>query len=311
MNEIRVRKQTEDGQLHSFEGLISHFTAECPDLLRQIESTDICVIEVYSDVDPQEIAKLFDFIGTAQIDVDSEELENFEVFSPDDDIQIPGVIRRAVMVLYPEHRTQYELIGLEDGSNIVLFAMTPPYQCNYLYEWFGKDCNLLYNFWFSEGPGPVSWEGEFALFRLREYLLVASAGDSQEDFTVKKIGNDLDITNALLDWLVDHGNLVQFILKTIEPRWEDDALKSRLKNAVGAIEEQEELLINLSPDQISLVLDKINSSLNFPEARIIQLLGIDIDPKVSLLVDYVEQVAEGKPEYLLTSLGDFLEEFQI
>jgi hypothetical protein len=80
---------------------------------------------------------------------------------------------------------------------------------------------------------------------------------------------------------------------------------------VGAIEEQEELLINLSPDQISLVLDKINSSLNFPEARIIQLLGIDIDPKVSLLVDYVEQVAEGKPEYLLTSLGDFLEEFQI
>jgi hypothetical protein len=309
LSEILVRKQTEDGQLLSFDGLLSHFQEKCPDSLKQIESTDICLIEVHSDVNPQEIAQLFDFVGTSQMDVDYQELEKFEVFSPDDDIQIPGVIRRAAIIIYPECGTQFELIGLEHDSKIILFAMKPPYLCSYLYEWFGEANTLAYNFWFSEGPGPVSWEGEFALFKLDDYLLSASDGDSVEDFSIVKLGDHIDFANAILNWLQDHGTFVQFVLKTMEPKWADPKLKSRLKAALAEVEERESLALNLTPDQISKVLEKAETDSSFPDANLIQLLDQENYPKVLGMLEYVESVARGVPGFRLNSFGDFLERF--
>ena len=187
--------------------------------------------------------------------------------------------------------------------------MKPPYQCNYLYEWFGEENMLTYNFWFSEGPGPVSWEGELALFKLGDYLLSASARDSEEDFSIVKLGNQIDFANVILNWLQNHGLFPQFVLKTGEPKWTDPMLKSRLKAALAEVEERESLVLNLSPDQIAKILERATNFSEFNDAQLVQLLDQENDPKILGMLEYLESVASGAPGVSLTSFGDFFERF--
>ena len=84
----------------------------------------------------------------------------------------------------------------------------------------------------SEGPGPVSWEGSDAIFLIRDFLLFTSQGDGECDAYLVKIGSNEDLADEIYQWLVDHGQLVSFILCNFTPNWSDAELLKSFQESI-------------------------------------------------------------------------------
>jgi len=305
---IHLLKQLSTGQKFEFTGSLEEFLLNCPDNLKTIDIEDICVIKISEEITPDQVASNLKFLGTESSDFNDDALDEYIDFEWGEYQLLPGVIQRQVIIIQAEAKSMHQIVGIEFGNEVQLFARTPPYLCTYLSDSYGIENLLIYSKWYSEGPGPVSWEGSDAIFLIRDFLLFASQGDSESDAYLVKAGSSEDLPELLYGWLVDQGQLVCFILSSITPNWSDEGVLKEFLGSMKDLVSYNFLDLSISDNQMEVLLDVIRASSSL-DARVLDILETRNHPRANALTQYLIGLSKQGAGGTLISRGDFLSNF--
>lgn len=303
---ITLLKQLSNGQKFQFTGSLEEFLLNCPDDLKTIEVEDICVIKISEEITPDQVASNLNFLGTESSDFNDDALDEYDDFDWGEYQILPGVIQRQAIITSAETESVFQVVGIEFGNKVEVFARTPPYLSTFLSDSYGEKNLLLYNQWYSEGPGPVSWEGEFAIFSIRNFLLFATQGDGVNDESLIEAGSVEDLAELIYDWLLDQGELVCFILNNITPNWSDDDLISTFQESIKKLNDYNLLDLFISDDQRQALLEVIRTS-GASDARVLDILETKDHPSAISLTQYLVGLSNQGAEGSLISRGDFMQ----
>ena len=307
--EINFFKQLADGQKFNFSGSLEEFELKCPESIKAINVDDICLIEIKAGIKPDQIASKLTFVGNDSADFNDDTLDDYDNFEWGEYQLLPGLIQRQVVVTDLESQTKYLIVGIELAGKVELFARIPPHLSNSLSDSFGEEYLLAYNQWYSEGPGPVSWEGEFALFLIREFLLFTNQGDVESDAYIKQISSEKELPEILFDWLVEHGQLVFFILDNITPNWSNARVLKEFTMSLEKLTSYTTLDLNIKTEQFYDLLNVIRKS-NSSDSRVLEILETNNHPRAGFLTQHLVDLSDRGAESTLTSWGDFLSDVE-
>lgn len=303
---IHFLKQSSNGQKFEFSGTFEEFFLDHPDNLRIIEVKDICVIKISGGVTPNQVVSKLKFAGTDSSDFNDDALDEYDIFDWGEYQFLPGVIQRQAVITDIENNNQFQIVGIIFEEDIKLFARTPPYLSTSLRDSYGEENILLYNQWYSEGPGPVSWEGEFAVFLIQDHLLFTSQGDAEEDTYIVKLSLNINLSEIIYNWLIDHGNLVTYILGNVSPVWNNANLLEKFRSIIEALSSNTTLMLFISEAQKAELLEVIRMSSN-SDSRVLDILEVENHPRANSLVEYLIQLSNQGFGSNLISWGDFLD----
>ncbi len=303
--EIYFFKQLVDGQKFNFSGSLEEFELRCPESIRAINVDDICLIEIRAGIKPDQIASKLTYVGNDSADFNDDALDDYDNFEWGEYQLLPGLIQRQVVVTDLESQAKYLIVGIELAGKVELFARIPPYLSTSLSDSFGEEYLLAYNQWYSEGPGPVSWEGEFAIFLIREFLLFTTQGDAESDAYIIQISSEKELPEILFDWLVEHGQLVFFILGNITPNWTDARMLKDFAMSLEKLISYTSLNLNIKTEQFYDLLNVIRES-NSSDSRVLEILETLDHPRAGFLTQGLVDLSDRGAEATLTSWGDFL-----
>lgn len=307
--EINFFKQLADGQKFNFSGSLEEFELKCPESIKAINVDDICLIEIKAGIKPDQIASKLTFVGNDSADFNDDTLDDYDNFEWGEYQLLPGLIQRQVVVTDLESQTKYLIVGIELAGKVELFARIPPYLSNSLSDSFGEEYLLAYNQWYSEGPGPVSWEGEFALFLIREFLLFTNQGDVESDAYIEQISSEKELPEILFDWLVEHGQLVFFILVNITPNWSNARVLKEFTMSLEKLTSYTILDLSIKTEQFYDLLNVIRKS-NSSDSRVLEILETNNHPRAGFLTQHLVDLSDRGAESTLTSWGDFLSDVE-
>ena len=301
---ITLLKQLSNGQKFQFTGSLEEFLLNCPDDLKTIEVEDICVIKISEEITPDQVVSNLNFLGTESSDFNDDALDEYDDFDWGEYQILPGVIQRQAIITSAE--SVFQVVGIEFGNKVEVFARTPPYLSTFLSDSYGEKNLLLYNQWYSEGPGPVSWEGEFAIFSIRNFLLFATQGDGVNDESLIEAGSVEDLAELIYDWLLDQGELVCFILNNITPNWSDEDLINTFQESIKKLNDYNLLDLFISDEQRQALLEVIRTS-GASDARVLDILETKDHPSAISLTQYLVGLSNQGAEGSLFSRGDFMQ----
>jgi len=302
---IDLLKHLPDGQKLEFSGSLEEFHLNCPNSLKTIEVDDICVIKVSEGITPAQVVANLKFFGTDSSDFSDDALDEYGDFGWGEYQFLPGVIQRQAILIEVETHAIFQIVGIEFGNKVELFARKPPYLCSFLSESYGEENVILESSWYSEGPGPVSWEGSDAIFMVRDFLLFASQGDGESDAYLVKAGSEIDVAKGIFVWLVDHGQLVSFILSETTPNWSDGDLLRTFQDSTRKLLSYSSLVVNLSNVQMQALRDVIRGS-NTSDARVLDILETANHPRAGALTQYLVELSNQEAAGPLIFWGNFL-----
>jgi hypothetical protein len=304
-SEVKFLKHSLDGQKFIFSGSLEEFDLICPEDLKAIDVDDICLIEISAGITPDQIASKLKFIGNESADFNDDALDEYDNFDWGEYQILPGLIQRQVIVTELESQAKYLIVGIDFENEIELFARIPPYLSISLIDSFGEENLLAYNQWYSEGPGPISWEGEFAIFLIRKFLLFTTQGDAESDTYIIKIASEEELPEIIFDWLVEHGQLVYFIFGNVAPNWNDTRILKSLGRSLEKLTSYNSLELNVTTEQIQNLLCLIRES-NESDSRVLEILETPDHPRAGFLTQYLNDLSDKGAEANLISWGDFL-----
>ena len=302
---IHLLKQLPDGQKFEFSGSLEEFLVNCPDNLKMIEVEDICVIKISEGIAPNQVARNLKFLGTDSSDFNDDALDEYEDFDWGEYQFLPGVIQRQAVIIRAETQSVYQVVGIKFRNEVELFARIPPYLGTFLSETYGEENLLLENHWYTEGPGPVSWEGSDAIFLIRDFLLFASQGDGESDAYLVKIDSDEDLAGEIYQWLVDHGQLVSFILSNFTPNWSDADLLKSFQESIKKLLSNSSLVLNISDVQMQFLYNVIRGSIT-SDSKVLEIIETNNHPLTDALTQYLVALSNESTRGILISWGDFL-----
>jgi hypothetical protein len=263
------------------------------------------VIKVSEGITTAQVVANLKFFGTDSSDFSDDSLDEYGDFGWGEYQFLPGVIQRQAILIEVETHAIFQIVGIEFGNKVELFARKPPYLCSFLSESYGEENVILESSWYSEGPGPVSWEGSDAIFMIRDFLLCASQGDGESDAYLVKVGSEIDLAKGIFDWLVDHGQLVSLILNETTPNWNDGDLLKTFQDSTKELLSYNSMVVNLSKVQMQALRDVIRGS-NTPDARVLDILETTNHPRAGALTQYLVELSNQEAARPLIFWGDFL-----
>lgn len=307
--EINFFKQLVDGQKFNFSGSLEEFELKCPETIKAINVDDICLIEIKAGITPDQIASKLSFVGNGSADFNNDTLDDYDNFEWGEYQLLPGLIQRQVVVTDLETQAKYLIVGIESAGKVELFARIPPYLSTSLSDSFGEGYLLAYNQWYSEGPGPVSWEGESAIFLIREFLLFTTKGDAGSDVYIIQISSEKELPKILFDWLVENGQLVFFIFRNITPNWSDARMLKEFTMSLEKLKSYNSLELSIKTKQFYDLLNFIRES-NSSDSRVLEILETNHHPRAGFLTQHLVELSNQGSEATLTSWGDFLSDVE-
>jgi hypothetical protein len=264
------------------------------------------VIKISEEITPDQVASNLKFLGTESSDFNDDALDEYIDFEWGEYQLLTGVIQRQAIIISAETESVYQVVGIEFENKVELFARTPQYLCTFLSDSYGEKNLLLYNQWYSEGPGPVSWEGEFAIFLIRNFLLFTTQGDGVNDENLIEAGSVENLAEVIYDWLLDQGELVFFILSNITPNWSNDDLINTFQESIKKLMNYNSLDLFISDDQRQALLEVIRLS-GASDARVLGILETKDHPSAIGLTQYLVGLSNQGAEGTLISRGDFMQ----
>jgi len=161
------------------------------------------------------------------------------------------------------------------------------------------------NFWWhSDGPGPVSWDGDDSIYEVDGYWIRTSGGDTLASQEIERA--PAKPAQSLFLWLDSKNALSHFLVRYLEPKWESDALKQRLAVALDNQSEFVFLYIDVSKDDIK---DLVNLMRN-PSSKtgpLVDILETDGHRQAEKLVRFIE--SQDDLNWLSTPLMEQLDEW--
>ena len=300
---LKFHKRLESGETFEFVGSLEEFKFNCPQSLKAIDVDDICIIEFSPEINADQIASNLTFIGTDSAEFNDEELENYGQFEWGEFSDFPGLIQRQVIAVEEVDKSPYQIVGIETGGKAELFARKPQYLCQFVDETFGSENLLLSHSWYSEGPGPVSWDGESAVFLIRDSIIEIIDSDWQQLASLTKVISVAQIGEILYEWLKERELITQFILFFVSPQWNSKKLNREYHESIKRLSNVQSFSAELSVEQIGELLKVIRKS-GRSESKILGILEDPVDSHADLLVKLLENLEIQNSEDELISFED-------
>jgi len=266
------------------------FDASALEKFNPIRCGDALRVELRDGLDPYEVLKILrfdsddDFDGTdyQSWDTPMEWVDDFE-----ESYAYNGTIRRYAVLV--QGVKTWRIVGFEHKGDIKLILMDP----DYMYEAGSRYAGIrpIGDFTFhTEGPGPVSWDFENAIFDAGDFWLQAFGGDSgQHDKALDKPSNPEEFAQTYLDWLTSSRALTLFILNYAPCNWSRKRDKEELDSALGNTYEIMSFYGHLNQHEKDLILKAIQES-EYHDKELIAILGATKSDLASVLVAEIEEV---------------------
>lgn len=292
---VKLHKRMDDGETIDFFGSLEEFEFKCPASLKAIAVDDICVIEFGSEISPDQIAANLTFIGNESADFNDEALDDYDVFDWGEYQILPGLIQRQVIVIEEGTQSVHQIVGIELSDNVELFARKPQYLSQFINESFSETNLLAYHSWYSEGPGPVSWDGESAVFLIRGFLIETSDGDLGQSTALSKAVSVAHVGKFMHAWLDERDLVTQFVLFNVTPIWGSDKLSRDFHEATKKLSHERTLSTNLSSEITEEILNCIRK-FNPSSSRILSILEDVGDWRAENLIQLLARLANPSDE---------------
>jgi hypothetical protein len=259
------------------------------EMFNPIRADEVFEIEIRSGLDPMKVIERLHFDSADLPDVSIAEdyeypvdwLEDWD-FDP-----IHGAVSRlAVLIQDGKH---WRIAGLRFGDEFKMLLVEQEDTDNAANRY--KPRRVLGDFWFhTEGPGPVSWDGNSALLEMDGFWIHANGGDISDDDRLIGPGAG-GFGLRYLVWLMENSAQIAFIMANVKCAWTDTAQAERYAELFDDVSEVFGLADGLSSTEVEAVLQEIEASESGDKA-FVQILSSPSHPLAPALLAVMDEVVQ-------------------
>ena len=314
--EFTAYKMPIAGELITISGTKEELLGGALSPILPLTPSDTFQLEISNSIDPQLIHNLIKFTtdefaweyddpcgvtDLAPDDRGGNENSNWNVGDYYELASLEGeTFRRAIV---RGHATSWQVVGISAGQEVVtlLQGLDDRYSGS---RYIPGAKSIASYWWHSDGPGPISWDGDHAIYEVAGYWLSTSGGDTPEPEKIDPIPSNP--AHYLFEWLERKNAVTFFLLKELKPKWDSRSLVSRLE---AALEEQSQFInLELGVSEVGILELVEQISKSSPEARpVAEILETNGHPKAEKLVKFIE--SQDDLYWTNTSLVEQLDEW--
>ncbi len=265
-----------------------------------VAADDWIELNLKAGIDRFKAAQWFAFDASEEIILE-EEPEGWwsRDFEPDrDDLERQmGAVPRFVFLT--QDSTTWQVVQLVVGEKPVKFlrSLTDAYVATDRYDSERVLAQFSYH---SDGPGPISWSGSFAILDVGSYLLYTTDGDSVDDDSA--YAKPSSLASELSSWLADCSAKYLYVLNSSQIDWLDLEKKAEYVRLLSDLDEFSQVSMNLTDDEKS----QLEGHLAQNDRQVGELLAWFGDPAGA----YADKLIAGVREAINDNSGSLLSDSQ-
>jgi hypothetical protein len=274
--------------------------------LNPVAADDWIELNLKAGIDRFKAAQWLEFDASEEIIMDEEPdgwwSENFEPDRDDLERQMGAVPR---FVFLTQDSTTWQVVQLVVGEKPVKFlrSLTDAYVATERYDSKRVLAQFSYH---SDGPGPISWSGSFAILDAGSYLLYTTDGDSlDDDSAYAKPSSLVSELSSLLD---DCSAKYLYVLNSSQIGWLDLEKKAEYIRLLSDLDEFSQVSMNLTDEENA----QLEVHLAQNDRQIGELLAWFSDPAgayANKLIAGLREAIDDNSGSLLSDSQDIIEYF--
>jgi hypothetical protein len=292
--EFTAYKQAMNGELITISGTEEQLLRGALETMLPVEHYEAFQLNIGDSIDPGLLHNLISFTSDEFLMNGADDPLGFTELEPEPTPGAPQneeyfelaafdgeVYRKAIVV---RGNDTWQVVGLSHGEQVVTILQGVNDRYSGTRDIPGAREVASFG-WHSDGPGPISWDGDDCIYEVAGYWLRTSGGDELASQEIDPA--PAKAAQSLFFWLDSKNALSHFLLKYLEPKWGSDSLKQRLAVALDNLSEFVSLELNVSEDDIKDLVDLMRNP-SSETGPVVEILETDGHPQAEKLVRFIE-----------------------